>query len=737
MSARRVLLAVLLVLAGALTVPVAARTAPVLQAGAAVADITPRLGGTTLGYVRPDMPVDGVHTRLTGRALVLDDGDTEVVLLATDLAFPLSKDSVVARIADLGFTHSTVVYTGTHTHSGPEELADWQVEQLAQAVRRAHAAKRPARAAWGAAQVGGVNRNRSIEAHLANHGQDLLYGQGHASDDPHGERHSVDETLRVLRVDAADGTPLSAWVEFPVHLTASTPHNTLWDTEIAGPTLEHLATRIGAPGFVGLYANGASGDLSPRFDAWNPQVLMDLHGRRLADGAFAAWSSAGRRLDGSLPVDVRWTRACYCGQEVEPGKRVSSEPVFGLPFMGGSEDGASVFHEPLATEGRRLPAAAADPVHGRKIMVLPSRPLSVHDDVPELQVVRVGDRLMLNTPGEPSVEMARRLVAAVQPVLPHGVSEAFVVGLANGYLGYLVTPEEYEVQHYEGGHTVFGTWTSLLARDTLHRLTRSMRDGVGAEAPARPAQLGGTAKGTRDVGNGGVAGRMVAEPAPVVARHGLVELAWQGAPEGADRPVDSPFLVLERRDGDRWTQVATDLGIRFVWEQEGRTYRARYDVPADAPLGEHRVRVVSGAYALTSRSFAVVPSDGLRVLGARVEGDRLVFTAQNPRPDTERSVAWRPITPTGGMLTFRTARRVAQASWDPARRAWVAPAAGVRDGESIALPAGALADGAGNRSGGQEVGIVVGQVAAADWPEHLGVGGGRPPGPFGQGTFPP
>jgi hypothetical protein len=31
----------------------------------------------------------------------------------------------------------------------------------------------------------------------------------------------------------------------------------------------------------------------------------------------------------------------------------------------------------------------------------------------------------------------------------------------------------------------------------------------------------------------------------------------------------------------------------------------------------------------------------------------------------------------------------------------------------------------------------VGQVAAPDWPEHLGVGGGRAPGPFGQGTFPP
>lgn len=336
---RRVLVSTALVLAGGLCLPLAsASTAPGsgLRAGAAAVDITPRLGGTTLGYVRPDMPVDGVHTRLTGRALVLQDGDTKVAVLATDLAFPLSKDDLVARVADLGYTHANVLYTGTHTHSGPQDLADWQVEQLAQAIRRADKARTPAKAAWGSTVVRGVARNRSVEAHLADHGVDLAYGQGYADADPHGAAHTVDDVLRVLRVDRLDGTPLSAWVEFPVHLTASTPYNTLWDSEIAGPTLEHLTSRIAAPGFVGLYANGASGDLQPTFDAWNPQALMDLHGRRLATGAYAAWRAAGRGLDAALPVDVRWTKACYCGQEVEDGKSVSDEPVWGLPFLGGS-----------------------------------------------------------------------------------------------------------------------------------------------------------------------------------------------------------------------------------------------------------------------------------------------------------------------------------------------------------------------------------------------------------------
>ena len=54
----------------------------------------------------------------------------------------------------------------------------------------------------------------------------------------------------------------------------------------------------------------------------------------------------------------------------------------------------------------------------------------------------------------------------------------------------------------------------------------------------------------------------------------------------------------------------------------------------------------------------------------------------------------------------------------------------------IAVPAGGLVDGVGNRSGAA-VTVTVGSVAAADWPGHLGVGGGRSPGPFGEGSFPP
>ena len=708
-----------------------------LRAGVAAFDITPANGGTTLGYVRPDIAVEGVHTRLTGRALVLGDGDTKVVLLATDLAFALDKDSVAARVADLGFTHETILYTGTHTHSGPGSLDDWQVEQLARAIREADANMVPARAGWGTRDVPGVGRNRSIEAHLANHGIEQFYGQGEPDDDPIGEKHTLDQTLRVLRVERLDGTPLAAWLNFPVHLTMSTPAVDVWDADVAAPATLHLENAIGPAGFVALYTNGASGDLMPVFDSYNATALMDLQGQRIALQARRAWRAAGRRLEGAPAVDVRWTRACYCGQEVAPGRRVDSEPVFGLPFLGGSEDGASIFHEPAATEGRRLPAEAADPVQGRKIRAVPSRPLEVHETNPEFQAIRVGDRLLLAAPGEPSVEMARRFQRAVEPVLPAGVRESFLVGLSNDYMGYLTTPEEYEMQHYEGGHTVFGTSTSLLAESTFVELARAMRDGSPAPGPSQPAELGDSGGAAPAVGNGGTAGQLLEGPGRRVRRMSTLRVVWEGAAGGVDRPADRPFLVLERRKRGGWRAADSDLGLSFLWREQEGSYGAIYDVGPALPIGRYRIRISSGSYELFTDRFRIVRSSRLIVRGVKAKRKRsdtqLIVRAQNPPPDPEQSLTHRSRAAAGGRAVIRIRGQRYVARWSKRRQGWVAVVDGrVAKGTRAKVN---VRDRYGNRA--RRAKVRIGKLAPLNWPPNMGIGGGRTPGPFGEGAFPP
>lgn len=75
-------------------------------------------------------------------------------------------------------------------------------------------------------------------------------------------------------------------------------------------------------------------------------------------------------------------------------------------------------------------------------------------------LVVVGDVALVAVPHEFTTVAGRRLCASVCAALePLGVTRAVLVGYANAYAGYVTTPEEYELQDYEGASTHFGKWT--------------------------------------------------------------------------------------------------------------------------------------------------------------------------------------------------------------------------------------------------------------------------------------
>jgi neutral ceramidase len=181
-----------------------------LVAGAAVADITPELGGKFFGYVRPDIHAEGVALRLHAHALVLDDGVRKIALVTADLGAPMVRSQVLQRVSHLGFNAETLLLAATHTHAGPNDATSWTAFQIAEAVRLADERQRPARAGWSVTTVPDANMSRSVEAHLANHGQDLLPGFGTPDHDSEGPDRTRDTSLRMLRVEALDGDPIAA-----------------------------------------------------------------------------------------------------------------------------------------------------------------------------------------------------------------------------------------------------------------------------------------------------------------------------------------------------------------------------------------------------------------------------------------------------------------------------------------------------------------------------------------------
>jgi len=86
-----------------------------LIAGTAIIDISPEKGVELAGYPHSPRPNTGVHDPLYAACLYLNDGTADVALVTMDLLF--FGKSYVKKIRER--TGKTVMFTTSHTHSGP------------------------------------------------------------------------------------------------------------------------------------------------------------------------------------------------------------------------------------------------------------------------------------------------------------------------------------------------------------------------------------------------------------------------------------------------------------------------------------------------------------------------------------------------------------------------------------------------------------------------------------------
>lgn len=90
-----------------------------------------------------------------------------------------------------------------------------------------------------------------------------------------------------------------------------------------------------------------------------------------------------------------------------------------------------------------------------------------------LQILQIGNFDVLALPGEYTTMAGRRVRNAVFNVTGH---EVVLAGLANNYINYIATPEEYDVQEYEGGATVYGRNTVPVTATIFKEMAESMQN---------------------------------------------------------------------------------------------------------------------------------------------------------------------------------------------------------------------------------------------------------------------
>jgi len=430
-----------------------------LMAGAARLEITPQMPVSLGGYgQRAGLLSQGVHDPLFAKALYLARGEERLLLITADLVElpnPIYQ-RLAQRLEAAGIIPAAgLCLAASHTHSGPdvdeslviaapnrEYLRDLE-ERLFQVGQAAAARPVPARLRTAVGRVDFLINRRQRE-----------------------NPQAVDPRVLVAALEsAADGRPLAVLFGLGCHAVCLGHDNLLISADYPGAAQAALEAAL--PPAVALFVNLAEGNILP-----NTRPLFDsLDTRGYLGGSFADAEKIGQALaqavlevlNAAAPDSDPLLRVRQRRLLVQPAhhnlslftslrrllaeRRVILEylPEFRLaspfnlrPVFSLWRDASQVVLDRGLDEAemRRLMSAVS------RFLVLSMRLANPAYRKPlplVVQTIRLGDLRLLALPGEALLEVSR---AWQQRNGPQG-GTAFVIGLANGFMGYLPHPDNF------------------------------------------------------------------------------------------------------------------------------------------------------------------------------------------------------------------------------------------------------------------------------------------------------
>jgi len=460
--------AILLILASGSTV--SAADAVALRAGAAAVDITPKDFPVNMpGGFNANM-AEKANDPLHARALVFDDGKTKLAIVVVDnlgVAAQAIEEAKFLASRRCDILPENILISSTHTHSAPpsnvidgaKEAVAYRkilIEGIAEAIVRAHSKLRPA--AVGAAvhplpdEV--FNRRWFLQPGKMPlnpfGGKDLVkMNPGTSPDVLLHAAGPTDPDVSVLSVqDAKTKRPLAIYANYSLHYVGNTPKAAV-SADYFGEFARLMPGRVGAKeadGFVAMLSNGASGDINNTpFGVTPPRPPRETFEQiRIVAGktADAAWQARNKIT--AHQTDVRL--GMIQREIVLKLRKPTAEQLDRAKTIDAIKDEAELAKLPrLADAYARRTLALAQAGETLKV---------------PLQAIRIGDIAICAVPFETFVETGLDLKR--RSPFPRTI----VVGIANGYNGYLPTPEHHKLGGYE-------TWlgTNKVQEDTSVILT--------------------------------------------------------------------------------------------------------------------------------------------------------------------------------------------------------------------------------------------------------------------------
>jgi hypothetical protein len=311
---------------------------------------------------------------------------------------------------------------------------------------------------------------------------------------------AVDSKISALILER-DGRVVGAGVFLAVHPTAMGPDLRVYSSDIFGVASlvggRAVARRDGLESVpVFAFFNGAEGDVAPQWQVQGRADTLAL-GRSLAAHVAAlvdpqaavarpVFGPVRGSFDPSVEVAGREVRIPSEGRAATTAPRISA----GRAILAGAPDGRTFLNFWPWRDGAKGPDCGAQgvkwplldpgigcvraPVTAFSLLLTPG-PRTV-----PLGVYEVGDLALASFPGEPTTVVGLRARRAVAAGLDVDADDVLLVGLANGYLSYFSTLEEYRFQFYEGASTLYGELSATLLANELGTLARCLRDSSDA-----------------------------------------------------------------------------------------------------------------------------------------------------------------------------------------------------------------------------------------------------------------
>ncbi len=458
------------------------------QAGVFAMDVTPTEFPVIVNGNMTEVLADKINDPLHARCFVLDDGKVRIALAVVDSCMIprnlLDEAKEMAEKAS-GIPADRIMISSTHTHSAPSSHAclgsdadpkyiKFLPGQIAKGIAEANKRLQPARIGWG---MGRDEKNVACRHWVMKPGiaptnrfggtkNDLvMMHPGHNNPNAIRATGTPDPEIPVIALQTLDGKPLGLFSAYSLHYVGAPAISADYFAMFCDNMTKHLVndknTQAATP-FMAALANATSGD-NWLMDYTEKERRMYSREQVAVEVAAAAKAAFDKiQYFDWVPLSMKEERIA-CKVRMPSAEEVKEAEEFSKSFAG------------------RKPKTLEE-IYARETLFLSNMPATREL---KLQAIRIGDLGIATIPNE-VISSTGLNVKKDSPL-----KTTFVVELANGCEGYLLTPELIAM----GGYTAWRARTACLEgesegqiRGTLQKLLAATAADRAGEAPLPTAK---------------------------------------------------------------------------------------------------------------------------------------------------------------------------------------------------------------------------------------------------------